>query len=157
MVLPNDASNTGRALLLLQAAGLITLTDPQNPLQIVRDIATNPKGLKFQEVEAATIPRILPQVDGAVINTNYALDAGLKPYDFAPFAPVVEGAGGIVTDWQGRPLTLDSGPCILAAGDPVLHAAALDLAIASYRKRERRFGRTSEQVQQAALGSGKHA
>ncbi len=79
VVLPNDASNTGRALLLLQAAGLITLKDPQNPLQTVRDIATNPKGLKFQEVEAATIPRILPQVDGAVINTNYALDAGLKP------------------------------------------------------------------------------
>jgi len=79
VVLPNDASNTGRALLLLQAAGLITLTDPQSPLQTVRDIATNPKGLKFQEVEAATIPRILPQVDGAVINTNYALDAGLKP------------------------------------------------------------------------------
>ena len=77
--MPNDASNTGRALLLLQAAGLITLKDPQNPLQTVRDIATNPKGLKFQEVEAATIPRILPQVDGAVINTNYALDAGLKP------------------------------------------------------------------------------
>ncbi|MCH4267123.1 MAG: MetQ/NlpA family ABC transporter substrate-binding protein [Brevundimonas sp.] len=79
VVLPNDASNTGRALLLLQAASLITLKDPQNPLQTVRDIAVNPKGLKFQEVEAATIPRILPQVDGAVINTNYALDAGLKP------------------------------------------------------------------------------
>ena len=79
VVLPNDASNTGRALLLLQAAGLITLRDPANPLQTVRDIATNPKGLKFQEVEAATIPRILPQVDAAVINTNYALDAGLKP------------------------------------------------------------------------------
>ena len=79
VILPNDASNTGRALLLLQGAGLITLRDPTNPLQTVRDIATNPKGLKFQEVEAATIPRILPQVDAAVINTNYALDAGLKP------------------------------------------------------------------------------
>lgn len=79
VVLPNDASNTGRALLLLQGAGLITLRDPSNPLQTVRDIATNPKDLKFQEVEAATIPRILPQVDAAVINTNYALDAGLKP------------------------------------------------------------------------------
>lgn len=79
VVLPNDASNTGRALLLLQGAGLITLRNPANPLQTVRDIATNPKGLKFQEVEAATIPRILPQVDAAVINTNYALDAGLKP------------------------------------------------------------------------------
>ncbi|MNH49190.1 Methionine-binding lipoprotein MetQ precursor [compost metagenome] len=79
VVLPNDASNTGRSLLLLQGAGLITLRDPANPLQTVRDIATNSKGLKFQEVEAATIPRILPQVDAAVINTNYALDAGLKP------------------------------------------------------------------------------
>ena len=79
VILPNDASNTGRALLLLQSAGLISLRDPTNPLQTVRDITTNPKGLKFQEVEAATIPRILPQVDAAVINTNYALDAGLKP------------------------------------------------------------------------------
>ena len=79
IILPNDASNTGRALLLLQGAGLITLRDPANPLQTVRDVATNPRGLKFQEVEAATIPRILPQVDAAVINTNYALDAGLKP------------------------------------------------------------------------------
>lgn len=79
VVLPNDASNTGRSLLLLQSAGLITLKDPKNPLQTVRDIAVNPKGLVFREVEAATIPRILPQVDAAVINTNYALDAGLKP------------------------------------------------------------------------------
>ncbi len=53
VVLPNDASNTGRSLLLLQGAGLITLRDPTNPLQTVRDVATNPKGLKFQEVEAA--------------------------------------------------------------------------------------------------------
>lgn len=79
VVLPNDASNTGRSLLLLQAAGLITLKDRTNPLQTVRDIAANPRGLVFREVEAATIPRILPQVDAAVINTNYALDAGLKP------------------------------------------------------------------------------
>lgn len=79
VVLPNDASNTGRSLLLLQAAGLIVLKDRANPLQTVRDIAANPKALVFREVEAATIPRILPQVDAAVINTNYALDAGLKP------------------------------------------------------------------------------
>ncbi len=79
VVLPNDASNTGRSLLLLQSAGLITLKDATNPLQTVRDIASNPRNLVFREVEAATIPRILPQVDAAVINTNYALDAGLKP------------------------------------------------------------------------------
>ena len=79
VILPNDASNTGRSLLLLQSAGLITLKDAKNPLQTVRDIATNPKNLVFREVEAATIPRILGQVDAAVINTNYARDAGLKP------------------------------------------------------------------------------
>lgn len=79
IVLPNDASNTGRSLLLLQSAGLITLKKGENPLQTVADIQDNRKGLKFREVEAATIPRILPQVDAAVINTNYALDAGLKP------------------------------------------------------------------------------
>jgi len=79
VALPNDASNTGRSLLLLQTARLITLKDPTNPLQTVRDIASNPKGLKFREIEAATLPRVLDQVDLAVINTNYALDAGLKP------------------------------------------------------------------------------
>jgi len=79
VILPNDASNTGRSLLLLQSAGLITLKKGENPLQTVADIQDNRKGLVFREVEAATIPRILPQVDAAVINTNYALDAGLKP------------------------------------------------------------------------------
>jgi D-methionine transport system substrate-binding protein len=79
VALPNDASNTGRSLLLLQSAGLITLRDPANPLQTVRDITGNPKALRFREIEAATLPRVLDQVDLAVINTNYALDAGLKP------------------------------------------------------------------------------
>lgn len=79
VVLPNDASNTGRSLLLLQKAGLIRLARGDNPLQTLADIAENPKGLKFRELEAATLPRVLGQVDLAVINTNYALDAGLKP------------------------------------------------------------------------------
>ncbi len=79
IALPNDASNTGRSLLLLQSAGLITLRDGQNPLQSVRDIVGNPRNFTFREIEAATMPRVLDQVDLAVINTNYALDAGLKP------------------------------------------------------------------------------
>lgn len=89
VILPNDASNTGRSLLLLQTAGLIKLKQGDNPLQTLADITENAKGLKFREVEAATIPRILPQVDAAVINTNYALDAGLKPRSDAL---VLEGA-----------------------------------------------------------------
>jgi len=79
VALPNDASNTGRSLLLLQSAGLITLRDPTNPLQTVRDVVGNPRNVRFREIEAATLPRVLDQVDLAVINTNYALDAGLKP------------------------------------------------------------------------------
>lgn len=79
IALPNDASNTGRSLLLLQNAGLITLRKGQDPLQTVADISGNPKGFKFRELEAATLPRVLDQVALAVINTNYALDAQLSP------------------------------------------------------------------------------
>ena len=56
---------------------------------------------------------------------DVAIDAGLKLYDFAPFVPIVEGAGGTITDWAGRPITLNSGPRVLAAGDARRHAAAL--------------------------------
>jgi D-methionine transport system substrate-binding protein len=79
VAIPNEASNGGRALLLLANAGLIALKDPANPLSTLRDIASNPKKLKFREIEAATLPRILGQVDLALINTNYALDAKLDP------------------------------------------------------------------------------
>lgn len=79
VAVPNDASSIGRSLILLQKAGLIRLKDPANPLQTLRDITGNPKNLRFRELESATLPRVLEQVDMAVINTNYALDAGLKP------------------------------------------------------------------------------
>jgi inositol-phosphate phosphatase/L-galactose 1-phosphate phosphatase/histidinol-phosphatase len=61
----------------------------------------------------------------AMGRTDIAIDAGLKVHDYAPFVPIVEGAGGTITDWSGRPLTLDSGPRVLAAGDARRHAAAL--------------------------------
>lgn len=79
VAIPNDASSIGRSLILLQTAGLIRLRDATNPLQTLRDITENPKNLRFRELESATLPRVLDQVDMAVINTNYALDAGLKP------------------------------------------------------------------------------
>ncbi|MFN3293414.1 MAG: inositol monophosphatase family protein [Gemmobacter sp.] len=56
--------------------------------------------------------------------TDLALDAGLDLWDWAPFAPIIAGAGGRVTDWEGRPLRLGSGRRVLAAGDAVLHDAA---------------------------------
>jgi D-methionine transport system substrate-binding protein len=79
VALPNEPSNTGRALLLLQKAGLVTLRDPNNPLATVKDVVANPKGLQFKELEAPALPRVLDQVDLALINTNYALDAKLNP------------------------------------------------------------------------------
>ena len=56
---------------------------------------------------------------------DIAVDTGLKIHDYAAFVPIVEGAGGVVSDWQGKPIHLDSGPRILAAGDARRHAAAL--------------------------------
>jgi D-methionine transport system substrate-binding protein len=79
VVIPNDATNGGRALLLLDKSGVIKLKDNKNILSTVKDVAENPKGVKFRELEAATIPRVLTQVDAALINTNYALEAKLNP------------------------------------------------------------------------------
>lgn len=89
VAIPNDPTNGGRALLLLQKAGLITLKDDSKITATPRDIADNPKDLEFKELEAATLPRILNQVDLALINTNYALEAGLNPTEDAL---VIEGA-----------------------------------------------------------------
>jgi D-methionine transport system substrate-binding protein len=79
VAIPNDATNGGRALLLLAANKVIQLKEGADITATVRDIAANPKKLKFRELEAATLPRVLDQVDIALINTNYALDAGLNP------------------------------------------------------------------------------
>ncbi|SDV51529.1 MetQ/NlpA family ABC transporter substrate-binding protein [Chitinasiproducens palmae] len=79
VAIPNDPSNGGRALLLLQKAGLLKLKDPSNLLATPLDVSQNPKHLKFRELEAAQLPRALDDVDIALINTNYALQAGLNP------------------------------------------------------------------------------
>lgn len=79
IAIPNDPSNGGRALVLLEQNGLIKLKDSKNILSSVKDIVENPKGLKIKELEAATLPRVLDQVDLALINTNYAIEAKLVP------------------------------------------------------------------------------
>jgi D-methionine transport system substrate-binding protein len=89
VAIPNDATNGGRALLLLDKAGVIKLKDPNNILATPRDVVENPKKLKFRELEAATLPRVLGQVDLALINTNYALQAKLNP---AKDALAIEGS-----------------------------------------------------------------
>lgn len=79
IAIPNDPTNGGRALLLLQKEGLITLKDSSNILSTVQDITSNPNGYQFVELEAAQVPRSLDDVALAAINTNYALNAGLTP------------------------------------------------------------------------------
>ena len=77
IAIPNDPTNEGRALLLLQSAGLITLNDRTSLESTPADIKDNPYNIRFEEIEAATLPRVLNDVDAAVINGNYAIPAGL--------------------------------------------------------------------------------
>ena len=77
IAIPNDPTNEGRALLLLQSAGLIKLRADAGLEAIPLDIIENPKNFKFSEIEAATLPRVLSDVDAAIINGNYAIPAGL--------------------------------------------------------------------------------
>ncbi|MDR2258324.1 MAG: MetQ/NlpA family ABC transporter substrate-binding protein [Treponema sp.] len=79
IAIPNDPSNGGRALLLLQAKGLIKLKPEAGLSPTDLDIIDNPRGFRFRPLEAAQLPRSLADVDGAAINGNYALEAGINP------------------------------------------------------------------------------
>ena len=79
VAIPSDPTNSARALLLLQSAGLVTLKDPTGLTNTPFDVTTNPKNIQITELEAAQIPRSIEDLDAAVINTNYALPAGLNP------------------------------------------------------------------------------
>ncbi|MEU6356888.1 MetQ/NlpA family ABC transporter substrate-binding protein [Streptomyces sp. NPDC047072] len=89
IAVPNDSVNEARALKLLAANGLITLKDGVGNDATPADITKNPKNLKFKELEAAQTPRSLDDVDAAVVNGNYAIEADLKP---ASDALVLESA-----------------------------------------------------------------
>ncbi|MGV9771650.1 MetQ/NlpA family ABC transporter substrate-binding protein [Streptosporangium sp. NPDC003464] len=99
VAVPNDATNLGRALKLLADNGLITLKEGVGTAATERDVTGNPKNLTFQPLEAAQLPRSLEDVDAAVINGNYALEAGLKPAENALVLEKAEGnpyANGLV-------------------------------------------------------------
>lgn len=116
IAIPNDPTNEGRALLLLQSAGLIELDPAAGLTAVPADVTVNSKKLKFQEIEAASLPRVLPDVDAAVINGNYAIPAGLKATTDGLF---IEGADSpyvnILTVKEGR------------QNDPVIQAVAAAL------------------------------
>lgn len=99
LTIPNDPSNAGRALLLIEAAGLIKLKPGLASKATVNDITDNPKGLKILELEAAQLPRSLDDANVAVIPMNYVLSSGLKARDGfyfeslkAPYALIVIAA-----------------------------------------------------------------
>jgi len=97
IAIPNDATNGGRALLLLEKNGLIKLDDKAGLLATENDIVENPKNLEIEALEAAQLPRVLNDLDGAIINGNYALEADLVPTEDAlileekdsPFANII--------------------------------------------------------------------
>jgi D-methionine transport system substrate-binding protein len=92
IVIPNDSTNEGRALILLENNGLITLEEDEKLTATVQNIVDNPLKLNFVELDAAYLPRTYKEddtVNGAVINTNYAIQADLNPLNDAVF---IEGS-----------------------------------------------------------------
>ena len=105
VAVPNDATNEGRALLLMQDQGLITLKDGVGLTATVRDIKENPKKLRIEEIEAAQLVRALPDVDIAIINGNYAILGGLKVAD----ALAVEAADSAAATTYANILAIRTG------------------------------------------------
>ena len=105
VAVPNDATNEARALLLLQDAGLITLKDDAGINATANDIVSNPKNLQLKEVEAATVPNIVADVDIACINGNYAIPAGFKTID----ALATESATSLAAEAYANVLVVKDG------------------------------------------------
>lgn len=105
VAVPNDATNEARALLLLQENGLITLKEGVDITATKLDIEENPKNLEIVELEAAQIPRSLQDVSIAVVNGNYALDAGLVLDD----ALVIEAADSLAAQTYANIIAVREG------------------------------------------------
>lgn len=105
IAVPNDTTNEARALLLLQQEGLITLADDVDITATVQDIVDNPHNLQFNELEAAQVSHSLQDVDFAIINGNYALEAGLNVSD----ALAVEANNGVVAEQYGNIIAVKAG------------------------------------------------
>ena len=119
IAVPNDTTNEARALLLLQQEGLIILKEGAGITATKADIAENPKNLDIVELEASQIPSRLEDVDLAVINGNYAIDAGLKVAD----ALAVESADGEAAQAYVNVLAVKEG----RENDPAIQALAAAL------------------------------
>lgn len=105
VAVPNDATNEARALLLLEAQGLIKLKEGVGLNATKTDVVENPKNLDILEIEAAQVPRSLQDVDIAVVNGNYAIEAGLKVSD----ALATEDAESIAATTYGNIVAVQEG------------------------------------------------
>ncbi len=92
IAIPNDVTNGGRALKVLESAGLIKLKDPSSYTPSVRDISENPLHIKIYEADSGNLPSLLPDVTAAIINNNYCFDNGIDPLKDAIFS---DGTGEI--------------------------------------------------------------
>ena len=106
IAIPNDATNEARALQLLQATGLIKLKDDAGLLATINDITENPKNLDIREIDPAAIPRMLADVDMAVINGNFALQAG---FNAGTDAVAVEDKASIGAVTYANPIVVKEG------------------------------------------------
>ena len=137
IAVPNDTTNEARALLLLEANGIIKLKDGAGITATKNDIAENPHNVEIVETEAAQIPNILKDVDYAVINSNYAINAGLNP---VKDSLVIEGSasayanilavkeGNESSDKVKALVAALAGQTISGAASPTPHAEILEVA-----------------------------
>ena len=130
IALPNDPTNTGRALILLHKNGLITLNNPNNIAATPKDVVANPRDFVFKELESPSLPRVLGEVDLALINTNYALDAGLNPQSDAL---IIEGPDSPYLNYLvARPDNRDD-PRIKALATALTSQKVRDFIAATYK------------------------
>lgn len=127
IAVPNDTTNEARALLLLESAGLLKLKQPETLSETKRDIVSNPHHIQIQEIEAATIPRVIRDVNYAIINGNYAVQAGYQVSE----ALVAEKADSLAAKTYANCIVVRKGdennPAILA-----LDKAITSPAVAQY-------------------------
>ena len=108
---PNDTTNEARALLLLQENGIIKLADGAGITATKNDIVDNPYNVEIVEAEAAQLPNMLPDLDYAVINSNYAINAGLNPVNDSLF---IEGSASAYANILAVKEGSENAPKILA-------------------------------------------
>jgi D-methionine transport system substrate-binding protein len=130
IAIPNDPTNEGRALLLLQAKGFIKLADAAGLKGTPADIIENAKNFKFKELEAAQLPRVLTDVDAAVINGNYALESGLNP---VTDALVLEGAESPYANIVAVRAGEENDPRIVALASALRSQKVKDFILSKYK------------------------